>query len=85
MAEIIKEELNIEEFEIKEEIVSNKEEILPSSTVEDTCKDDLKKENTGIQGELNNFTIFLIEMNKNVQKTVKLSKSCVRKKKFMIR
>ena len=55
MAEIIKEELNIEEFEIKEEIVSNKEEILPSSTVEDTCKDDLKKENTQIQGEHNNF------------------------------
>ena len=55
MAEIIKEELNIEEFEIKEEIVSNKEEIFPSSTEEDTCKDDLKKENTGIQGELNNF------------------------------
>ena len=55
MAEIFKEELNIEEFEIKEEIVSNKEEILPSSTVEDTCKDDLKKENTRIQGEHNNF------------------------------
>ena len=30
MAEIIKQELNIEEFEIKEEIVSFKEEILPS-------------------------------------------------------
>ena len=36
MAEAIKEELNIEEFEIKEEIVSIKEEILPFSTVEDT-------------------------------------------------
>ena len=55
MSEIIKEELNIEEFEIKEEIVSNKEEILPSYTIEDTCKDDLQKENTEIQGELNNF------------------------------
>jgi len=47
MAEIIKEELNIEEFEIKEEIVSFKEEILLFSTVEDTStfilhKDDIK-------------------------------------------
>ena len=50
MAKFIKEELNIEVFEIKEEIVSFQEEILPSSTVEDTCKDDLKKANTGIQG-----------------------------------
>ena len=60
MAEIIKEELNLEEFEIKEEIVSIKEEILLSSTVEDTCtvnlhKDDIKIENTGIQGKHNNF------------------------------
>ena len=60
MAKFIKEELNIEEFEIKEEIVSFQEEILPSSTVEDTCtvnlhKDDLKMENTGIQGKHNNF------------------------------
>ena len=52
MAEIVKEELNIENFEIKKEIVSIKEEILPSSIVEDTCKDDIKKENTRIQGEL---------------------------------
>ena len=60
MAEIIKEELNIEEFEIKEEVVSFKEEILLSSTVEDTCKDDIKKEKKGIQGELNKFyNIFL--------------------------
>ena len=43
MAEIIKEDLNMEEFEIKEEIVSIKEEILPSSTVEDTCTVNLKK------------------------------------------
>ena len=57
MAEMSKEELNIEEFEIKEEIVSFKEEILPSSTVEDTCtvninKDVIKMENTGIQGKV---------------------------------
>ena len=62
MAEIIKEELNIEEFEIKEEIVSFKEEILPSFTVEAKCtlnlhKDDIKMANTGIQGKLNNFTL----------------------------
>ena len=43
MAETIKEELNKEEFEIKEEIVSIKEEILPSSAVEDTCTINLKK------------------------------------------
>ena len=36
MAETQKEELDLEEFEIKEEIVSIKEEILPSSTVEET-------------------------------------------------
>jgi len=56
MAEMSKEELNIEEFKIKEEIVSFKEEILPSSTVEDTCTGNLKKhskmENTDIQGKL---------------------------------
>ena len=61
MAEIIKEELNIEEFEIKEEIVSIKEEFLPSSTVENTCtfilhKDDIKMEDTEIQGKPNYFT-----------------------------
>ena len=61
MAEIIKEELNIEEFEIKEEIVSFKEEILPFSTLEakftvNLHKDDIKIENTGIQGKINNFT-----------------------------
>ena len=60
MAKFIKEELNIKEFEIKEEIVSFQEEILPSSTLEDTCtvnlhKDDVKMENTGIQGKHNNF------------------------------
>ena len=55
MAETSMEELNIEEFEIKEEIVSFKEEILPSSTLETKFtvilhKDDIKIENTGIQG-----------------------------------
>ena len=34
------EELDLEEFEIKEEIVYIKEEILPSSTVENTCSVD---------------------------------------------
>ena len=60
MAKIVKEELNIEEFEIKEEIISFKEEILPSSSVEakftvNLQKDDLKMEIKGIQGKLNNF------------------------------
>jgi len=50
------EELNIEEFEKKEEIVSFKEEILLSSTLEakstvNLHKDDIKIENTGIQGK----------------------------------
>ena len=36
MVEIIKEELNLEEFEIKEEIVSIKKKILLSSSEEDT-------------------------------------------------
>ena len=62
MAETIEEELNLEEFEIKEEIISFKEEILPSSTVDDTCtvnlhKDDIKMASTGIQGKINNFTL----------------------------
>ena len=57
MAEILKEELNIEEFEIKEDIVSIKEKILPFSTIQDTCtvnlnKDDIKMENTGVQGKV---------------------------------
>ena len=62
MAEIIKEELNMEDFEIKEETIFFKEEILPSSTEDNTCtvnlhKDDIKMENTRIQGKINNFTI----------------------------
>ena len=47
MEEAQKEELI--EFEIKEEIVSIKEEILPSSTVEDTCPVD-----TDMKGKLEN-------------------------------
>ena len=62
MAEIIKEELNMEDFEIKEETISFKDEILPSSTEDNTCtvnlhKDVIKMENTRIQGKINNFTI----------------------------
>jgi len=61
MAETTMEEFNIEEFEIKEEIVSFKEEILPSPYFEakftvNLHKDDIKIENTGIQGKINNFT-----------------------------
>ena len=63
MAEIIIEGLNIEEFEIKEAIVSNKKEILPSCNVEAKCavnlhKDDIKIGNTGIPGKINNFAFF---------------------------
>ena len=47
MEDTQKEELNIKKFEIKEETVSIKEEILPSSTVEDTCSVD-----TEIKGKL---------------------------------
>ena len=49
MAETQKKELDLEEFGIKEEIVSIKEEILPSSTVEDTCSVD-----TDLKGKLEN-------------------------------
>ena len=49
MAETQKEELDLEEFEIKEKIVSIKEEILSSSTVEDTCS-----VNTDMKGKLEN-------------------------------
>ena len=60
MAEIVKEELDLEEFEIKEEIVYSQEENIPSSTVEDTCivklhENGIKIENTGIQGNLTDF------------------------------
>ena len=43
------EEINIKEFEIREKMVSNKEEILHSSTVEDTCFVD-----TNMKGKLKN-------------------------------
>ena len=49
MAETQKEELDLEEFEIKEEIVSIKEEILPSSTVEETYSVD-----TDVKGKFEN-------------------------------
>jgi len=53
MAGNSKEELKMENIEIKEEIQEN---ILPSSTVEDTCtvyvkEEVIKMENTGIQGK----------------------------------
>ena len=51
MAGTFKDELRIEEFEIKEETTSTKREILPSSSIEN-----IKMENTEIQGILNNFT-----------------------------
>ena len=56
MADTTMEELNIEEFEKKEDTVSFKEEILLSSTLEakftvNLHKDDIKIENTGIQGK----------------------------------
>ena len=62
MVEIIKEELDVEEFQIKEEIVFIKEEILPSSSVEDSCtvnlhKDDIKMEYRKIQGKLPSSTV----------------------------
>ena len=53
MAELIKEELIKEEFEIKEDIVSIKEEILPSSTKEDTCTEDIE-----IKGKVKIFESF---------------------------
>ena len=54
MAGNLKEEIKMENIEIKEEI---QEIILPSPTVEDTCavyikEEEIKMENTGIQGKL---------------------------------
>ena len=55
MAETQKEKLDLEEFEIKEEIVSIKEEILPSSNVENTCSVD-----TDMKGKLvNNLKLYI--------------------------
>ena len=53
MVETKKEELDFAEFEIKEEIVSIKDEILPSRTVEDTCTED-----TEIKGKGNKHKSF---------------------------
>ena len=47
MAESVKEEPDIEEIDKKEEI-SIQEEILPSSTVEDTCTVYLQEEDVGM-------------------------------------
>ena len=49
MADTQKEDLDLVEFEIKEEKVFIKEEILPSSTVQDTCSVD-----TDMKGKLEN-------------------------------
>ena len=40
MAKIIEEQLDLAEFEIKEEIVSIRENILPSCSEEETCTED---------------------------------------------
>ena len=74
--------MNIEEFEIKEEIVSIKVEILPSSTAEDTCtfylqKDDIKMEDTEKQGNFTKECIMIsenwIKMSKKLLKIIKWS------------
>ena len=57
-----------EEFEIKEEKVSIKEEIHPSSTVEETCtvnlyKDEVKIEYIETHGKFNNFYFYKIMAN----------------------
>ena len=56
MAETIKEENNVKEFEINEETVF-KEELLPSSTVENTCSvyihgEGIKKEECELKKEM---------------------------------
>ena len=66
MIETRKEELDLEEFEVKEEIVSIKEEICPSPTVEETCT-----EKTVIKGNLQKllkaiFPCFLKLFNQKV-------------------
>ena len=71
MAETQTEELGLEEKEIKEEIVSIKEEILPSSTVDDTCSVD-----TDMKGKLKNNFNFLKTMKffTNIYIELKISK-----------
>ena len=56
MAETIEEDINLEEFEMKEETVFKEEEILLSSSVENMCSvyiqgEKVKMENSGIQGK----------------------------------
>ncbi|XP_023346866.1 uncharacterized protein LOC111715731 isoform X2 [Eurytemora carolleeae] len=58
MAEIMKKDIDLEEFEIKEELISKNEEILPSSIVKNTCtvnlyKNGVKIDKTEIQDVLN--------------------------------
>ena len=53
----MKEELDIKEKGIKEEIVFIKKDILPSSTVEETCtvyvqEEDVEMDNASIKGKL---------------------------------
>ena len=49
MAERTKEEINLEEFEMKEETVFKEEDILPSCTVRNTCS--VYKQREGIKVE----------------------------------
>ena len=57
MAESIKEEMDIKKNDIKQEIFSPQDHILPSSTVEDTCtvyvkEEDVKIEITELKGKM---------------------------------
>ena len=50
MAETLKEEINLEEFEMKEKTVFKEEDLILSSTVENTCsvyiqREEIKMEN----------------------------------------
>ena len=57
MAESIKEEMDIKKNDIKQEIFPPQDDILPSSTVEDTCtvyvkEEDVKIEITELKGKM---------------------------------
>ena len=57
MADYMTEEMILEEIEIKEEEVIIKEEVCPSSSLEETCtwdmqEEDVKMENTEIKGKV---------------------------------
>ena len=57
MADYMTEEMILEEIEIKEEKVIIKEEVCPSSSLEETCtwkvqEEDVKIENTEIKGKV---------------------------------